>query len=67
MLRIIALRKRMSLKEVMREALKRYVELESEKLEDDIKKDPIWKIIGKGKLDPHASQDETWGLVEWPE
>ncbi|MFA4661464.1 hypothetical protein [Pyrococcus kukulkanii] len=67
MLRIIALKKKVSLEETIKEALENYVELENRRIRGEVKKDSIWKIIGKGTLDQDASQDEAWGLAEWLE
>ncbi|QDA32370.1 hypothetical protein FH039_05890 [Thermococcus indicus] len=65
MLKMIAIRKREPLKEVLREAIERYIEAEENTLTKNLKSDPIWKLVGRGELEENASESEGWGTVEW--
>ncbi|NJE60979.1 hypothetical protein [Thermococcus sp. 21S7] len=65
MLKMIAIRKGEPLKNILREAIERYVESEEKNLRENLKTDPIWKLVGAGELEENASESEDWGIVEW--
>ncbi|WCN27256.1 hypothetical protein [Thermococcus kodakarensis] len=64
MLKSISIRTGKPLKELLQEAIEKYVEIEEKELKQKAKNDPIWKIVGKGELEENASEDEEWGLTE---
>lgn len=62
MLKSISIRTGKPLKELLQEAIEKYVEIEEKELKQKAKNDPIWKIVGKGgELEENASEDEEWG------
>ena len=66
MLRLISLREGKSLKEVLREAVEAYVEINEEKIRKEGENDPIWKAFGVVELKGRkTSHDDDWGVVEW--
>lgn len=64
-LKMLAILRRKSLKEIAREALEEYAKKHKKELEDLIQKDPIWGTIGVLELEEDASEREDWGTVEW--
>jgi len=64
-LKMLAILRDKSLKEIAREALEKYAKEHKKEVEKLIQKDPIWNTIGVLELEEDASEREDWGTVEW--
>ncbi|MPW39967.1 ribbon-helix-helix protein, CopG family [Thermococcus sp. 101 C5] len=64
-LKMLAILRGKSLKEIAREALEEYAKKHKKEVEKLIQKDPIWDTIGVLELEEDASEREDWGTVEW--
>jgi phage terminase small subunit len=64
-LKMLAILRDKSLKEIAREALEEYAKKHKKEVEKLIQKDPIWDTIGVLELEEDASEREDWGTVEW--
>ena len=64
-LKKIAIMRRKSLKEVVREAIARYVAENKREVEDRIEKDSIWKAVGVFEAEEDTSERDDWGCVDW--
>ena len=65
-LKMLAIKKRIPLKAVLRDILTEYAKKLKEDIEKEIYKDPIWKGIGLLDIeDTKASERDDWGVVEW--
>lgn len=64
-LKMLAILRGKSLKEIAREALEEYAKKHKKEVEKLIQEDPIWDTIGVLELEEDASEREDWGTVEW--
>ncbi len=65
MLKKIALLRGKSLKEIVREAVSKYVEESKKDIEKATKEDSIWKAVGVFEVESDASEKDDWGCVDW--
>jgi hypothetical protein len=65
MLKRIALLKGKSLKEIVREAIDRYVKESRKDVESAIKRDSIWKAVGVFEVERDASEKDEWESANW--
>jgi len=64
-LKMLAILRGKSLKEIAREALEEYAKKHKKEVEKLIQEDSIWDTIGVLELEEDASEREDWGTVEW--
>jgi len=65
MLTRIASLKGKSLKEIVRDAISKYIEDNREELEKVTREDTIWKAVGVFEVESDASERDDWGCVDW--
>jgi len=65
MLKRIALLRGKSLKEVVREAISKYIEDSKKEMEKATRGNSIWKAVGVFEVESDASERDDWGCVDW--